>query len=234
MHLPFWLTVAALSPAIAPLAVYTRHTTPRLPEAEGHRAGHHGGGSAGYRLLVLGESTAAGVGVPEHQQGLASQIARLLAHKSRRRVDWQTMGTNGIRMAALLDQVHNATLPEYDAVFVSMGVNDTTGLTPRKRYRQQLARLIQLIQHQQPDVAIYLLSVPPMHQFTALPSPLRQILGWRARLLDGQHQQLASTTDNVFYLGYPPLCDPALLAEDGYHPSANGYLAMAEAIARQL
>ena len=38
----------------------------------------------------------------------------------------------------------------------------------------------------------------------------------------------------LLYLGYPALQDPTLLAEDGYHPSASGYRAMALALAEQL
>jgi lysophospholipase L1-like esterase len=40
--------------------------------------------------------------------------------------------------------------------------------------------------------------------------------------------------NTLLYLGYPALQDPTLLAEDGYHPSASGYRAMALALAEQL
>ncbi|MZR62486.1 SGNH/GDSL hydrolase family protein [Alcanivorax sp. DP30] len=233
MHVPFWLTVAALSPAIVPLAAYTRRTTLRLPEASGDSSGEWGSGLQGFRLLVIGESTAAGVGVTDHQQGLASQLAKQLARRTGK-ATWQTLGTNGIRMAGLIEKLGTSTLPDCDAVFVSMGVNDTTGLTPRRQYYRQLEQLIALLRNQRPEATIYLLAVPPMHRFSALPAPLRQILGWRARLLDDQQHRLAATTPGVCHLGYPPLDDPSLLAEDGYHPSATGYQAMAVALNAQL
>lgn len=233
MHIPFWLSFASLAPLIIPQALHTRRTTVRLPEGRGAAHGQWGDGTPSLRVLVIGESTAASVGVSMHREGLASQLA-LRLNASGNPVAWHTRGVNGIRMAALLATLGHTSLPEADAIFISMGVNDTTGLTSRKRYYQQLEQLIRQLQSAQPDASIYLLAVPPMHRFSALPSPLRSILGWRARLLDQQQQALAATLAGVIHLGYPPLDDPTLLARDGYHPSARGYQAMAQALAEQL
>ena len=135
----------------------------------------------------------------------------------------------GIRQA-LLDHLKTIQLAPADAILLSMGVNDTTGLTSRRRYREQLRILAGGL-----PKPLYLLSVPPMHRFTALPSPLRQLLGWRARQLDAIQQQLArERPDDFIYLSYPPMNDPALLAEDGYHPSEKGYAYIAEQVAGQL
>ncbi|MCK0155007.1 SGNH/GDSL hydrolase family protein [Alcanivorax sp. S6407] len=234
MHIPFWLGVAGLAPIILPQALHTRRTTLRLPEGSGPSEGQWGDGNPGLRLLVIGESTAASVGVDSHQQGLASQLARQLSQQGKT-VAWHTRGTNGIRMAALLDQLRRTgELPACDAIFISMGVNDTTGLTTRKQYYRQLEQLIGILRDRRPDAVIYLLAIPPMHRFTALPSPLRAMLGWRSRLLDLQQQKLAHALPGLLHLGYPDLDNPALLARDGYHPGELGYQVMAEAIARQI
>jgi len=76
MHLPFWLSVTLLAPLLVWQGKQTRRTTPRLPEAGGEPHGQYGDGEPALRLLVIGESTAAGVGVAHHQDGLASQLAR--------------------------------------------------------------------------------------------------------------------------------------------------------------
>lgn len=234
MHIPFWLGLACLAPLILPQALHTRRTTLRLPEGHGAPEGQWGDGSPSQRLLVIGESTAASVGVEHHHDGLASQLARQRHLREGKTVHWQTIGVNGIRMGSLLDKLAVAQPLRADSIFISMGVNDTTSLTPRKRYFLELERLIAQLQATQPQAHIYLLAVPPMHRFTALPSPLRQLLGWRARLLNQQHQRLAKGRSNVSSLRYPPLNNPALLAQDGYHPGVHGYRAMAEAIAQQL
>ncbi|MDX1553739.1 MAG: hypothetical protein R3198_14020 [Marinobacter sp.] len=78
MHLPFWLATALLFPVLLYQGKRARKTTPRLPEAHGSSCGHYGDGQPDLRLLVIGESTAASVGVTTHDQGLASQLARQL------------------------------------------------------------------------------------------------------------------------------------------------------------
>lgn len=112
-----------------------------------------------------------------------------------------------------------------------MGVNDTTGFTPRFRFRRQLRELRRLLAPRYGG-PILLLSVPPMHLFTALPSPLRYVIGWRARQLDKLYIRLAWQSPEDFRYGnYPVITDPELLANDGYHPGQKGYQYIAEALA---
>ncbi|MGF2734568.1 SGNH/GDSL hydrolase family protein [Marinobacter sp. DUT-1] len=233
MHLPFWLTTALLFPVLLYQGKRARRETPRLPEAKGSPGGQYGKGTPVFRVLVIGESTAAGVGVSTHDQGLASQLALQLYERSGQTIAWHTFGVNGIRLGELNSKLANADLPEADVVLLSMGVNDTTGFTPRFRFRQQLTDLRNLLAQRYP-APVYLLSVPPMHLFTALPSPLRHIMGWRARQLDRLYQELAHRAPGDFrYLTYPTITDTSMLASDGYHPSDKGYRAIAGALATE-
>ena len=112
MHLAFWLTTASLSPLLIHQGRKARRDTPRLPEATGDCHGQYGDGIPERRLLVIGESTAAGVGVQRHEQGLASQLARLLHERSGKTVAWHTFGINGATLSELMDNLSPDTLPE--------------------------------------------------------------------------------------------------------------------------
>ncbi|MGB1838427.1 MAG: SGNH/GDSL hydrolase family protein [Marinobacter adhaerens] len=231
MHLPFWLTTTLLFPVLLYQGKQARRTTPRLPEAGGSPCGQYGEGTPAKRVLVIGESTAAGVGVETHDQGLASQLAREIHERTGQTIAWHTFGVNGIRLGALIHKLETAELPEADVVLLSMGVNDTTGFTPRFRFRRQLRALRELLAPRYSG-PILLLSVPPMHLFTALPSPLRHVMGWRAQQLDNLYIQLARQLPEDFrYVNYPVVTDPELLARDGYHPGQKGYRYIAEALA---
>jgi lysophospholipase L1-like esterase len=231
MHLPFWLTTALLFPVLLYQGKQARRTTPRLPEAGGSPCGQYGEGTPARRVLVIGESTAAGVGVETHNQGLASQLARQIHERTGQTIAWHTFGINGIRLGALIRKLETTELPEADVVLLSMGVNDTTGFTARFRFRRQLRELRQLLAPRYSG-PILLLSVPPMHLFTALPSPLRYVVGWRARQLDNLYIRLARQFPQDFrYVNYPVVTDPELLASDGYHPGQRGYQYIAEALA---
>ncbi|MBJ6138583.1 SGNH/GDSL hydrolase family protein [Marinobacter litoralis] len=233
MHAPFWLTTALLSPVLLYQGKRARRTTPRLPEASGAKSGQYGDGTPEFRLLVIGESTAAGVGVATHNDGLASQLALRLHKRTGKTIGWQTFGVNGIRLGNLLQALAAENLPPADSILLSMGVNDTTGFTTRAQFRQHLKTLRHAVSALS-QAPITLLSVPPMEKFTALPSPLRHVMGWRARQLDRIYQKLAAQAPNDFrYLNYPTVEDPTLLASDGYHPSQRGYQFIAEALAEQ-
>lgn len=233
MHVPFWLTTALLSPILLYQGKRARRVTPRLPEASGETSGQYGEGTPEFRLQVIGESTAAGVGVETHSNGLASQLALRLHERTGKTIGWQTFGVNGIRLGNLLQTLASENLPAADAVLLSMGVNDTTGFTSRAQFRRHLNTLHGAIAPLS-RAPITLLSVPPMEKFTALPSPLRHIMGWRARQLDRIYQELAERAPTDFrYLKYPTVEDPTLLASDGYHPSQRGYQFIAEALSTQ-
>jgi len=231
MHLPFWLTTALLFPVLLYQGKRARKNTPRLPEAQGSPSGQYGEGVPDLRILVIGESTAAGVGVSNHELGLASQLALQLRERTGQTIAWHTFGINGIRLGQLNRKLASMELPEADMVLLSMGVNDTTGFTPRYQFRRQLLALREMLASRYPG-PVCLLSVPPMHLFTALPSPLRNIMGWRARQLNRIYEQLARQAPGNFqYRSYPAITDVSLLASDGYHPSDKGYRAIAEVLA---
>ncbi len=94
--------VAAASLATAPLLPilwlqgrYVRKHTPRLPGAAGPTVGTIPAAGIPLRLLVIGESTVAGVGAPDHTHGLTGQIAGALAARTGRTVHWQALGKIG-------------------------------------------------------------------------------------------------------------------------------------------
>lgn len=230
----FWLTSLVLLPLLAWQGKRARRDTPRLPEASGSDAGQWGEGEPIHRLLVIGESTAAGVGVDDHQSGLASQMAKVLNETHGKSFGWQTFGRNGARLAEVIACVEQASLLPADTVVLSMGVNDTTGFTRLAQYRRRLLTLQSLLAQHFP-MPMILLTVPPMHRFTALPQPLRLIMGWRARQVDQIKRDLAARRPDQFrYLDYPPMTDTSMLATDGYHPGASGYQAIAAAVAPRL
>ena len=111
----FWLMCLMLAPLLVVQARRARRDTPRLPEAGGADRGREGSDDGPpLRLLVVGESTAAGIGVAEHRQGLGAHLARALARHHQQRVDWQVIGVNGIRALGL--HRHLAGRPPADAL----------------------------------------------------------------------------------------------------------------------
>ncbi|HEX5361857.1 MAG TPA: SGNH/GDSL hydrolase family protein [Fluviicoccus sp.] len=231
--LRFWLHFGALMPVAVPQALHTRRTALRLPEAEGPQQGTFAGEGEPWRLVVIGESTVAGVGVKQQADGLAAAVARAFAARTGRPVHWRAHGRNGarirdVRRDLLPDDLHHA-----DLVLVSIGVNDTTGFSSPRQWREQLRHLVADIRRQT-QAPITFLALPPMHHFTALPQPLRGVIGHRAVLMDHHLRRALAGLPGCRVLDYGLEMHPRYLAADGYHPSAEGYAVMGETVARLL
>jgi hypothetical protein len=88
-----------LAPLLWLQARHVRRVTPRLPEPPGCRTGIAGSGTL-IRLLVAGDSGAAGVGAPTQDQALCGQLVRRLSRHHT--VAWCVMAVNGLDSAGLL------------------------------------------------------------------------------------------------------------------------------------
>jgi lysophospholipase L1-like esterase len=213
----------------------TRRITPRLPEAAGPNHGIAGGTGSDHmlRVLAVGESPVAGVGVETHEQAITARFAHALSARSGRPVAWQAVGKNGITtreaISHLLPLVDAAPV---DVAVICFGVNDTTAFSPVERWTKDLSDIIEAVGQRCSPRLILLSGVPPMSRFPALPQPLRWVLGLKAATLDRASARLAATLPSVIHvpLQLDPLT-PGMMAHDGYHPSAAGCMAWADVLA---
>ena len=216
----WWLALVLLGPLLWVQGRWARWRTPRLPPLAKPLAGTTGVGGKPLHLLVLGESPAAGVGVATHEESLPARLAVEIAGHQRVRVVWRSVAENGANLQRVLDtQLAQFTGEASDLVLVVLGVNDTTGLTPRSQWRSQITALIAGIRTHS-DCPILFTSVPRLDSFTALPQPLRSVLGLRGRLLDADLHAIVTAHEGVSHASALPLLSAQQLAADGFHPSA--------------
>ena len=189
-------------------------------------------GAGRLRLLILGDSSAAGVGAATQDQALAGRLAAALADLE---PDWRLVARTGATTAAALAHLRALPASPTDVAVVALGVNDVTRAVPVARW---LAAQAALIGHLTRDLGarrVYLTGVPPMGAFPALPRPLRGVLGARAARLDAALAELVRQTSGTRHLAFDPgLLDPALMAADGYHPGPVLYARWADALARAI
>ena len=187
------------------------------------------------RVLGIGESPVAGVGVANYEQAITAQLTKAIAGKLQVSVEWQALGQNGARLSWAREALSAARpLSDCDLILVAFGVNDTTSFCPVKAYQVELQNLLEELQLLlKPSGLIILAGVPPMQVFPALPSPLRQVLGMKAGVLDQINAAMAASRQQVLHQPFTSgLQDVRLMAEDGYHPSALGVSIWAEELAK--
>lgn len=224
----FWISL----PLVLPQGLWLRRTARRLPPAEGAAEGHVGSGPH-RKLVLIGDSIIAGVGIEHLADAMPGQLARELAAQHQCQVHWQAYGYNGASVGDLLK--HLSEVPAQspiDWVFLSVGVNDVTRLTSGRAWQARLDALLTGIAERAPGACLLLAGVPPMQRFPALPPPLRQVFGWRSARLDRLGAQVART-HAALHIPTPVPADPTAFASDGYHPNARACAEWARALALQ-
>ena len=217
-----------LGPVLLAQGRYVRRVTPRLPEPEGLRQGVEGSGPP-LSLLILGDSSAAGVGVATQAEALSGRLVAALAPAFR--VSWKLVATSGFTSAEVLRLLEAEPEQRFDVVVTSTGVNDVTGSTARKQWLTVQRRLVELLQGRFQARHILLSSLPPMHHFPALPQPLRWYLGLRARRLNRDLRRWAQHHEGCEFVPIDFPANPALAASDGFHPGAEAYAIWASQLA---
>lgn len=202
---------------------------PNLPEARGPFEGVVGEGPGEpLSLAVLGESTAAGVGVSHQEDALAFAFARALARAHKRAVRVQVVGRNG----ANLRETRLTLLPRIelpcDTVLVITGVNDTIELTRGRRWTSELRAVVAELTSRGARNVVFS-AIPPLGVLPALPQPTRSAVGARAAYLDHiMRETLAEVGAHHVPVSFEPRSE--LLAKDGFHPSALGYAEWADSL----
>lgn len=224
---------ALLSPVALWQGVRVRRVTPRLPEADGQRAGVLGAATGPeLRLLVLGESTAVGVGVTDLSDGLGFRLAEELAHLQQRPVAWQVVGRTGATVEAVTTTLLHDLPNGQELIVVVFGVNDTLRLRSRRMWRRHLKRLLaELRPSLAADGRIAVLGVPDFATLPALPQPLRTVLHRHARALDREVIRIVAGIPGGMHVPAIPLPPGDYLSHDRFHPNAAAYAVWAAHIA---
>lgn len=228
MLAPDTLAKIALSPLLIPQGLRIQKRVLTLQEADGPRAGRLGQGP-GLRLLILGDSSAAGVGVDRQEDALAGHLTRALA--AHRTVDWQLWARCGATTPSTLASLADRPADQFDVAVSCLGVNDVTrGLSVRRWLAAQRA-VFERLEARHGVRRIFVTGLPPLGRFPLLPQPMRAVLGAQATRYDAaMRTMLAGTPTRVHYtLDLPD--DPTLMARDGFHPGPRVYAAWGEQLA---
>jgi lysophospholipase L1-like esterase len=227
-----------LSPLLVAQALLTRARLPRLPEAEGERAGSAGtdGAAPVVRLLIAGDSSAAGVGVAEQRHALAAPLAQRVAELSGCCIHWQLMARSGlttVQTHALL-RAELDTTADIDIALVVTGVNDVVDQIPSHRAVAAREALANWLRNARGVRHVAFAPLPPVHQFPGLPQPLRWVAGADAQRHNRALAEWAGTRGDVSSVPIDLRLHAGVMADDGFHPGAPAYRQVAHEIARHL
>ncbi|GAA3728573.1 SGNH/GDSL hydrolase family protein [Leifsonia bigeumensis] len=212
-----------LAPVLIAQARDLRRTIPRLPDAALPWSGELAGPRP-VRLLVLGDSTAAGVGASTQAEALPGNLAQAIRSRFDRGSVWEAAGRNGATARDLLtDYLEEATRNDYDLVFVTIGANDALGLRSRRAFSHDVAEIVERMREASPSALILVSLMPRFDRFASLRNPVRWNLALHAASLDEGARRAVDGRPGVFAIPKPDPYTPEFWAGDDFHPSAEGY-----------
>ena len=200
----------------------------RLPEAAGARNGTLGHGPA-LSVLIIGDSSAAGVGVNAQDTALAGQMTQALARTHT--VTWHLHARTGATTASTLATIHELPDQHFDVAVQALGVNDVTRGKTLHRWMVEQEQLVRALQQRHGIRNFWITGMPPMGRFPLLPDPLRWVLGRQAARFDQAQRKRCVAADHLHYLPVEMDLDASTMAEDGFHPGPQVYAAWGQGAA---
>ncbi|MET9257762.1 SGNH/GDSL hydrolase family protein [Streptomyces sp. NPDC048182] len=213
-------------------------TSGRVPNAEGvYGDGPVVAGEPPLRLLMLGDSTAAGQGVHRAGQTPGALLAAGLAAVAERPVELRSVASPGARSDDLDRQVAlglaDPALPP-DVCVIMIGANDVTHRMPATQSVRYLSGAVRRLRTTGAEVVVG--TCPDLGTI----EPVRQPLRWVARRTSRQlaaAQTIGTVEQGGRTVSLGDLLGPEfaenpreLFGPDNYHPSAEGYATAAMAV----
>jgi len=225
-------TTALLAPLLLLQARKAVRRAPRLPSPRGPSQGVAGAGDPCRRLLVIGESTAAGIGAAEHARALPGFLAADMAGRLGGTVAWTVRAQSGATARRVLNEMLPPGQEPFDLIVLTVGINDLFDRRTLREWEADLLRLIDALTREHGNTRVIVSGMPPVHRIPAIPQPLRFVVAGRARAMDQITRQVSAARGAAYVpISMARASGRELFAPDGFHPSEAGYRAWAQAIA---
>lgn len=184
-------------------------------------------GNGTRKLLILGESTVAGVGASTTEFTLGGHLFQDLGGD----FELKNLGKNGLRVsqvASFFTEELNSIQGKYEGIFLFLGANDCFKLTNPKSFRIELEKLILLLKVRFSPDWIYLADIPPVQLFPAFTKPLKYFLNSQRAFLQKEMISISQNQKDILFDKITLEITSDFFASDLIHPSDEGYRKIAK------
>lgn len=210
--------------------VGVRLRTERMVPAQGPVLHRIDGANPEIRLLVLGDSSAASVGIGRSEDGLAARLGTLIAERTGRAVTWRAAGFSSATSSQLRDfVVPNLAAEPWTHIVLVVGTNDAKNFHSVPRFKKAFGGLLYALRAKWPEARIVWSPVLDFTLVPAMPPALGKILEIRAGAINRMGVRLCDERSAAAATRLPIL-DASGFSSDGFHGSEIGYKAWAEHI----
>ena len=152
----------------------------------------HAPGPDSDRVLVFGAGPAVGRGVSSHNLALPGALARALTAKTGRGMNVNVISDSSLNIRNASNRLEGALLWKYDAIVLTLGVNDALAFTSIRMWTQRLTELLSEIRASaDPRLEVFVAGIQPIRSIPGFDSALGD---WRPVVPNystGPHQSCA-------------------------------------------
>lgn len=179
-----------------------KNSVPKLPEAKGIEGLSISSQStpSTIRMLAIGESTIAGVGVQTHQEGFTGALADTLSQQLNADIIWKVYARSGYTAKKIIQKIiPKITETKIDLLIIGIGGNDAFTLNNPERWKKETKELIINLKEKYPNAPIVFCSMPPIKEFPAFTSLIKATIGNLVQILGEELVEVIKEFDNVYY-----------------------------------
>ncbi|NVJ89722.1 MAG: SGNH/GDSL hydrolase family protein [Flavobacteriaceae bacterium] len=212
-----------------------RKQVPKLPEAKNPEGYIKNKSNRTLKVIAIGESTFAGVGVDIHENGFIGALVKEIARKHNLSVLWKVYAKSGFTAR----KVHKTIIPNItetnaDLIVIGLGGNDAFKLNSPDFWGLQINLIIKKLNQKFPDTPIYFTNMPPIKEFPAFTRIIKFVIGNLVELLGKKLNAIVKRKNKVYYNNelikfdtwqnrYKIKGDINSFFSDGVHPSFITY-----------
>lgn len=174
---------------------------PELPEATGPKGkSQYPNTHKHLKMLAIGESTIAGIGVKTHQEGFTGTLASELGRLFKANVQWKVYAKSGYSAKRVRQEIIPTIIEkEIDLLVVGIGGNDAFELNTPWRWKREVEALIQSLRIKFPDAPIVFCNMPPIKEFPAFSKLIKSSIGNLGEILGANLREVVKNHDNIYY-----------------------------------
>ncbi|MFY0593854.1 SGNH/GDSL hydrolase family protein [Roseivirga sp.] len=236
-----------LAVPLLPLMYYQgkriKKNIPRLPEAKGNSGRVNYPSDQTIRLLCLGESTMAGVGVNTQEEGLPGAISSELSQLLKANIEWKVYAKSGYTAKTLNQKLVPKIDETPDIIAISLGGNDAFTLNSPKKWKKDIQLLIDNLRIRFPHTPIVFMNMPIIKEFPAFTPAIRFVVGGLVEILGDVLTEVVAQNDGVYFSSekmdlevwskrYNVKEDKSSFFSDGVHPAKLTYQVWGKDFAR--
>lgn len=220
---------------------------PQLPEAAGSEGEHHNNlKKPVLRLLFIGESTIAGVGVKTHEEGFTGTFAKEISSYFKAPVQWKVYARSGYTAQRVDEKIIPKISEESaDLIVIGIGGNDAFTLNRPSKWNAATRSLIQSLRSKFPAAIVVFCNMPPIKEFPAFTPLIKFTVGNLVEILGDELQQTVRSFPDVYYFEkkitlerwtskFQLKAKKEDFFSDGIHPSKLTYQTWAKDVAQEV